>query len=182
METVSIYPLATLRLSLRRRLYEAQLEAARVWTRCRDLHLAARQRHTRWPDRDALQQATKGQFALHSQTVQMVCHQFLAKVETARELRQTNRQIRYPYKDKRFFPLYWPAQAVSVERGRIVLPMGRGRPSLVFKLDLPERIGGASWCGRTAMSCRSRCRSVPLRRLRGRSRLPLTWERSIRRR
>jgi putative transposase len=142
METVYIYPLATLRPSLRRSLYEAQREAARVWTICRDLHLAARQRHARWPDRDELQQATKGQFALHSQTVQMVCHAFLANVETARELRQTNRAIRYPYKDKRFYPLFWPAQAVSVERGRIVLPMGRGRRSLVFKLELPEQIGG----------------------------------------
>ena len=86
--------------------------------------------------------STKGHFALHSQTVQMVCHHFLANVDTARELRITNRSIRYPYKDKRFFPLYWPAQAVSVERGRIVLPMGRGRASLVFKLDLPEHLGG----------------------------------------
>src|SRR5262249_41984314 len=56
--------------------------------------------------------------------------------------RQTNRKIHYPYRDKRFFPLYWPAQAVSVERGRIVLPMGRSRPSLVFHLKLPEQIGG----------------------------------------
>ena len=128
METVYIYPLATLRKGYARRLYEAQLEAARVWTRCRDLHLAARQQHTRWPDRDELQQATKGQFALHSQTIQMVCHQFLANVDTARDLRQTNPKIRYPHKDKRFFPLYWPAQAVSVERGRIVLPMGAWAP------------------------------------------------------
>jgi Putative transposase DNA-binding domain len=43
--------------------------------------------------------------------------EFLANVETTRELRKTNRKIRYPYKDKRFYPLYWPAQAVSVERG-----------------------------------------------------------------
>ena len=142
METVYIYPLTTLRPSLRRRLYEAQQEASRVWTLCRDRHLAARQRHTHWPTRDELQQATKGQFALHSQAVQMICHQFLANVDTAREVRQTNRKIRYPYKDKRFFPLYWPAQAVSRERGRLVLPMGRGRRSLVFKLDLPEQIGG----------------------------------------
>jgi putative transposase len=141
METVYIYPLATLHPSLRR-LYEGQQEAARVWTLCRDLHLAARQQHIRWPTRDELQQASKGQFALHSQTVQMVCQQFLANVDTARELRQTNRQIRYPYKDKTFYPLFWPAQAVSVERGRIVLPMGRGRLSLVFKLDLPKQIGG----------------------------------------
>ena len=69
-------------------------------------------------------------------------HTFLANIETTRELRQTNHTIRYPYKDKRSYPLLWPAQAVSVERGRIVLPMGRGRRSLVFKLDLPEHIGG----------------------------------------
>src|SRR5215472_10423253 len=145
MEMVSIYPLATLRPSLRRRLSEAQQEAARVWTLCRDRHLAARQQHTRWPDRDELQQATKGQFALHSQTVQMICHQFLANVDTARQLRQTNRKIRYPYKDKTFYPLYWPAQAVSVEQGHIVLPMGRSRRSLVFKLDLPEHMGGCKF-------------------------------------
>ena len=141
METIAIYLLPTLRPSLRRRLYQAQHEAARVWTLCRDLHLAARQQHSRWPNREDLQHATKGHFALHSQTVQMICHQFLANVETARELRKTRRKIRYPYKDKRFFPLCWPAQAVSVERGRIVLPMGRGRPSLVFKLDPSEPIG-----------------------------------------
>ncbi len=142
METVNIYPLTSLRPSLRLRLSEAQQEAARVWTLCRDVHLAARQAHTRWPARDDLQHVTRGQFALHSQTVQMVCHQFLANVDTTRELRQTNRKMRYPYKGKRFYPLFWPAQAVSVERGRIVLPMGRGRRSLVFKLKLPEHIGG----------------------------------------
>jgi putative transposase len=141
METVRIYPLTALPPSVPRRLYTAQQEAARVWTLCRDLNLTARQQHTRWPDRDDLQQATKGQFALYSQTIQMICHQFLANVDATRELRKTNRKIRYPYKDKRFFALYWPAQAVSVERGRIVLPMGRGRPSLIFKVDLPEPIG-----------------------------------------
>ena len=142
METVRIYPLAGLRPRLRTRLYEAQQEAARVWTLCRDLHLAARQQHTRWPDRDDFQHATKGQFALHSQTVQMIGHAYLANVEATRELRQTNRKIRYPYKDKRFYPLLWPAQAVSRERGRIVLPMGRGRPSLLFHVNVPAQIGG----------------------------------------
>ena len=141
METVHIYPLPSLTASLRLRLYTAQQEAARVWTVCRDQHLAARQQHTPWPDRDDLQRATKGRFALHSQTIQMICHQFLANVDATRELRTVNHKIRYPYKDKRFFPLYWPAQAVSVERGRIVLPMGRGRRSLVFKLKLDEPIG-----------------------------------------
>jgi putative transposase len=141
METVRIYPLAGLPKSYYTRLRQAQMEAARVWTVCRDPHLAARKLHTRWPDRNEFQRATRGQFDLHSQTVQMIFRAFLTNVDTARELRKTNRKIHYPYKDKSFYPLLWPAQAVSVERGRIVLPMGRGRQSLVFKLDLSERIG-----------------------------------------
>jgi putative transposase len=141
MATVRIYALPTLRRGYARRLREARMEAARVWTQCRDLHLAARQAHTRWPREADLQAATKGQFVLHSQTVQLIFHTFLANIETTRKLRQTDPRVRYPYKDKRYYPLLWPAQAVSVERGRIVLPMGRGRRSLVFKLNLPEHIG-----------------------------------------
>lgn len=141
METVRIYPLPTLPKGYARRLREPRMEAAQVWTLCRDWHLAARQAHTRWPQDSDLQAATKRQFALHSQTVQLIFHTFLANIDATRELRKNNRKIRYPYKDKRYFPLLWPAQSVSRERGRIVLPMGRGRRSLVFKLDLPEQIG-----------------------------------------
>ena len=114
-----------------------QMEAARVWTLCRDRHLAARQEHGPWPNREALQKATKGRFALHSQSVQMVTHAFLANVDTAQQLRNQGRsEIRYPYKDKTFYPLIWPAQAMHLRDKRIVLPMGRGRPSLV--LPRPE--------------------------------------------
>ena len=141
MESTRIYRLDQLPARLRQRLYEAQMEAARVWTRCRDLHLAARREHLPWPDRDTLQKATKGQFALHSQTIQMICHKFLTNVENTQKARRQNPRLRYPYKDKRFHALYWPAQAVSVERGRVVLPMGRGRPSLVLHIDLPPDAG-----------------------------------------
>ncbi len=41
--------------------------------------------------------------------------------------------MKYPWKTKRFYPVHWPGQAVSVELGRVVLPMGRGHPSLVCK-------------------------------------------------
>lgn len=142
METVHIYPLIGLRRGIVSQVREARLEAAQVWNLCRDLHLAARQQHTRWPKRDDLQKATKDRFALYSQSVHMICHAFLANIQTTKELRKTNCKIRYPWKNKRYYPLLWPAQAVSVERGRIILPMGRGRRSLVFKLNLPERIGG----------------------------------------
>jgi hypothetical protein len=38
--------------------------------------------------------------------------------------------------------LLWPAQAASAARSRIELPVGLGQRSLVFKLDLPEHMGG----------------------------------------
>lgn len=49
---------------------------------------AARAELTRWPGRDDLQRETQsGQFALHSQSIQLVCQQFLANVETIKQLR-----------------------------------------------------------------------------------------------
>jgi putative transposase len=51
-------------------LREAQQEAALVWNACVALHKDARMNHLKWPGRDALQKATKGRFALHSQSIQ----------------------------------------------------------------------------------------------------------------
>ena len=145
METVRIYRLTGLAPATKLRLKAAQMEAARVWNRCRDLHLSARETHLAWPDRDALQKATKGgQFALHSQSVQMVCHQFLANVQTTQQLRATHPQMRYPYKTKKYMTLQWPAQGVSRRGKCLVLPMGRGRKPLIFRLKLPEEIGAVS--------------------------------------
>ena len=63
----------------------------------------------------------------------MVAHAFLANGDTAQQLRNQGRtDIRYPYKDKTFYPLMWPTQAMRLEDRRIVLPMGRGRPSLIL--------------------------------------------------
>lgn len=141
MERARIVRLTTLSPTMRRRLSEAQREAARVWTLCRDLHYHARTNNDPWPTRDDLQKATKGLFALHSQTVQMICHTFLANVEAAKKLKAQRPKMRYPYKDKQFYTLSWPAQTVCVERGRVVLPMGRGRASLVFHVEAPESVG-----------------------------------------
>jgi putative transposase len=140
MNTVRIYQLKSVSATQFRRLRDAQMEAAQVWNCCMQAHRAARLQHMPWPGRDALQKATKGRFALHSQSVQMVVHAFLANIDTTHQLRQTHPQMRmrYPYKVKRFYPVSWPAQSVSREQGRVVLPMGRGRTSLILPLDLPE--------------------------------------------
>src|SRR5690349_10151450 len=102
--TVQIYQLKSLSPTQLRRVRDAQLEAAHVWNCCMELHQAARLEHTRWPGRNELQQATKGRFALHSQSIQMVVHAFLANIETTKHLRQTHPHLkmRYPYKTKRY--------------------------------------------------------------------------------
>jgi putative transposase len=151
MQTVRIYRLKHLDRRTRARLKAAQREAARVWMYCLQRHQTVRSQQTRWPDRDDLQRETKGgQFALHSQSIQMVCQQFLANVQTSKQLRQTNPHHRYPYHPKRYRTVQWPAQAVSRQGKRLILPMGRGRKSFSFHLpDLPEQIGAVSlvWQG-----------------------------------
>ena len=146
MQTVRIYQLEHLFPTLFRRLKTAQMEAAQVWNLCMETHKQARMDHAKWPGRNELQKATKGKFALHSQSVQMIAHAFLANIETTRKLRKEHPQMRmkYPWRTKRFYPVLWPAQAVSYENGRIVLPMGKGRKSLVFALDLPEEAGACT--------------------------------------
>lgn len=106
MQTVHVYRLHP-HPQLFACLKAAQMEAANVWNRCCEVHKQARMTHTKWPGRDALQQATKGQFALHSQSVQMVVHAFVATIATTRQLRQTHPQMhmRYPWRTKRLYPV-----------------------------------------------------------------------------
>jgi putative transposase len=107
---------------------------------------AARQAHAPWPGQQEVHQATRGRFALHSQSVQAVFRAFLATIETTRQLRQTHPEMRmkYPWRTKRFYPVHWPAQAVSREKGRVVLPMGKGRKSLALPLELPAKSGACT--------------------------------------
>jgi len=146
MKTVRIYRLGMLSSSLFQRLKAAQMEAAQVWNECMETHKQARVAHTLWPGRTELQKATKGRFALHSQSVQMIVHAFLATILATGELRKSHPHMRmkYPWRTKRFYPVMWPAQAVSKERGRVVLPMGKGRKSLVLSLSLPEHSGACT--------------------------------------
>jgi putative transposase len=146
MKAVRIYRRTYLAPSLFRRLKEAQREAARVWNHCMETHKQARLTHEPWPGQRELEQATKGRFALNAQAVQQLVHAFLANVETTKTLRREHPEMcmKYPWRTKGFYPVKWPAQAVHKEKGRVVLPMGRGRPSLVLPLDLPENSGACT--------------------------------------
>lgn len=145
LQTVRIHILSGLSKGMADAIRSGQMESAKVWTVCRDeLHRCMSQRE-KWPNRDDLQKLTKGRFALHSQSVQMVCHAFLANVDTAKQLRKSGRtEIRYPWRDKTFYPLLWPKQAVSIQGNKVILPMGRGRASIVFAK--PDWLEGPAPC------------------------------------
>jgi putative transposase len=152
MKAVRVYQLMHLAPTLFRRLKEAQMEAAEVWNLCMETHKAARLAHAPWPQHSSLHQATKGRFALHSQSVQAVFRAFLGTIETTRKLRKEHPEMRmkYPWRTKRFSPVHWPAQAVCKQKGRVILPMGKGRKSLVLPIELPENAGACTlvWhCG-----------------------------------
>ena len=146
-----VFPITDVRPSTRRAIRDGQMEAGRLWTTISDVHHEARKAETKWPNRDALRSVSKGtQFALHSQTIQAVVECFVVAIDNTRLLRKTLpwMGMRYPWKEKRFYPLLWPGQAVSVGATRIILPMGRGRKSLVLPRPegFPEVPGGVRIC------------------------------------
>ena len=145
MKTVHVYRLHP-SPALFARLKAAQMEAARAWNTCCELHKATRQAHTLWPRQQEMQQATKNCFALYSQSVQAIFRAFLGTIETTKKLRREHPEMRmkYPWREKRFYPVHWPAQAVSREDRRVVLPMGKGHRSLVLPLDLPAASGACT--------------------------------------
>lgn len=143
-QTVRIHCL-TLSSAMRAIARDGEMEAGKVWVMCRDELKRAIAARDKWPTRDSLQKLVKGKFALHSQSAQMVCHAFLANVDTTTQLRKAGRrEIRYPYKDKTFYPLMWPAQAMCIKGNKVILPMGRGRASLV--LDRPDWLTEKAAC------------------------------------
>jgi len=141
MQAVRIFRLGVISDSKTEMLRNAQKEAAKVWNICMEAHKAARENKTKWPEREALQLLTKGKAQLHSQSVQMVVRAFVGNIDSTRELRKDNKRWKYPRNEKEFYPVSWPAQAVCSEENRVILPMGRGRKSLVFPVSLPENSG-----------------------------------------
>src|SRR6266487_4776868 len=146
MKTVRVYQLTHLAPMLFQRLKETQMEAARVWNECMQTHKQARLGQAIWPGEQDLRDLVKGRFALHSQSIQAIVRMFVTNIATTRTLRKEHPEMRmnYPWQEKRFYPVSWPAQAVSKEKGRVVLPMGRGRKALVLPIDLPDACGAAT--------------------------------------
>ena len=137
MQTTKIHRLPYQQPEIFERLKTAQIEAAKVWNQCMTAHKECRINQKPWLNQIALQRLTKGKYELHSQSVQIVCQAFLANIDSTRANRRAGiKNMKYPWRTKRFYPVSWTAQAVKYVNGRLTLPMGRGRKSLFFKLDL----------------------------------------------
>lgn len=119
-------------------LYQTALreEAARLWCRLVRLHRFCRKRHWSWPTQSQLEKHFKGRFELHSQTTQAIIGKFAANIESTRTKRKEgDTQARYPWRSKkRFQVVVWKGQAIKRKGNRLVLPNGKGRKPLTFKL------------------------------------------------
>lgn len=138
--------------ALRQRLFDGQREAARLWNDCVAWHYEQRAAGGRWPGKAEIHAFSKGRYALHSQVVQRTAYRLLANIDATMERRRrepsARRWLKLPWREKLFQPLSWPAQAVryDAEAQRMILPMGRGRPSIVLnglRLD-PGHVGAVS--------------------------------------
>ena len=164
MQTTKIYRLKDLPENTFHQIMDGLVESARLWNFCVDMHKQARQNKTPWPTLKTFQEATKGgKFALYSQSVQQVFRSLLGAVGSTKTKRAAgDKAANYPHKEKYFYPLIWPSQNIHVEwppetapeekengskedqpkHPRLILPMGRNRPSLKFRIkDLPKNIG-----------------------------------------
>ena len=75
-------------------------------------------------------------FNLHSQTIQAVVEKFYTNLKSARSLRKENPDIRYPYKNKKWFCVHWKKSAIKVDGRAIQLSNGKGCQCIVFKLPV----------------------------------------------
>ena len=145
MQTTKIYRLPYQKPEVFESLKAAQIEAAKVWNECMNAHKECRLNSYPWMNQTKLQKLTKGKYELHSQSVQMVCQAFLANIDSTRANKRSGvKKMKYPWRTKKFYPVAWAAQSVKYRNGKLTLPMGRGRKSLSFNLDLDFAPGAIS--------------------------------------
>ena len=144
MQKVKIIRLKNLSSQSKKLIFEGQRESARLWNFCVATHKKAREAREEWPTKETLRTGVKPlNLKMHSQSIQATIAQFLANVDTACQIKKENKKIRLPYKEKNFYPLMWPKQAVKVCSNHLLLPMGRGRSSLILPMKTEDIEAGA---------------------------------------
>ncbi len=110
-------------------------EAGCCWTDMLNAHIESR--GGKWLSSSDLKKMFKGQYALHSQTVQALAEKLEANIDTARELRKTDPKARYPYRPKQYQTVVWKEAAIHrQDDGKLSFSNGRNVPPLI--LPIPD--------------------------------------------
>ncbi len=135
---VRIFPLHGLTDGQRTLLRAGQQEAGAVYTECMQAHRIARQTRSPWPAYNDLHHLTKGRHPdLCAQSVQATCRAFDTTIKcTIANRKAGNTRLRYPWKERRYQPIRWPAQALQRKRNGTRFPLG-GRGKERRYVDLP---------------------------------------------
>jgi putative transposase len=108
-------------------------EAGRCWTDMLTAHMESR--GGKWLSAIELNKLFKGQYTLHSQTVQALAQKLEANVDTARELRKSDPEARYPYHPKQYQTVVWKESAIHMlDGGRLLFSNGRNNTPLVVSV------------------------------------------------
>ena len=120
------------------RLKETQIEAARCWN---DI-LAISKEHYKagngWISKGDLQKALKGNYKLHSQTIQALTDRFCGNRKTAAENRRQGLDTRYPWREKQFVTI--PFKQMAIKQGStLVISLAAGN-KFDTGLAIPDEI------------------------------------------
>lgn len=108
-------------------------EAGRCWTAMLNAHIESRS--GKWLSSSDLKKMFKGQYALHSQSVQALSEKLEANIDAARELRKIDPEARYPYHPKQYQTVVWKKSAIRLfEDGRILLSNGKINQPLILAI------------------------------------------------
>ena len=118
-------------------------EAGRCWTDLLNAHIESRS--GRWLSSVELGKMFKGQYTLHSQSIQALAQKLEANIDTARELRKTDPNARYPYHPKKYQTVVWKQVAIHrQDDGKLSLSNGRKVPPLI--LPVPDEYINSDIC------------------------------------
>jgi putative transposase len=124
-------------------------EAGRCWTDMLNAHIESR--GGKWLSSSDLKKMFKGRYALYSQTIQALAEKLEANINTARELRKSDPDARYPYHPKKFQTVVWKEEAIHrLDNDQILLSNGRNNTPLVLSvpseyLDVDIRKAELTW-------------------------------------
>ena len=109
-------------------------EAGLCWTDMLNAHIESL--NGKWLSSVDLSKMFKGQYSLHSQSIQALAQKLEANIDAARELRQSDPEARYPYHPKKYQTVVWKKSAIHPVDGRLLLSNGKNNTPLVLPVPL----------------------------------------------